>query len=152
MAHVGRANIGHHVHFHAGDDSEKIAVREIEIADGFREPQQMRLGQAAIKRRKIAAPAFERGATPVARPGIVGNVVDGAAERVDLEHGVALGARQDAHPVIERAARGAFGRRGGLAHLSTPRLMRSSRKAPAEAMRTAAQHAEERNAGNRGHG
>ena len=61
----------------------------------------MRLGQAAIKRRKIAAPALQRGAPVVARPGIVGNVVDRAAERVDFEHGVALGARQDAHAVIE---------------------------------------------------
>ncbi len=43
-------------------------------------------------------------------PRRVGDVVDLPAERIDLEHRVALRARQDAHRRVERAAGGALGR------------------------------------------
>ena len=59
-------------------------------------------------------------------PGIVGNVVDGAAKRIDFEHRLALGARQNAHAGIKRAAGGPLGRLGWLAHLRTPRLLRTA--------------------------
>ena len=42
---------------------------------------------------------------PRLRAGIVGNIVDGAAERIDLIHGLALLFRQNPHGEIERAPR-----------------------------------------------
>ena len=44
----------------------------------------------------------------IARARIIGDVVDGAAERIDFKHRLALGARQDAHRGVERAARSAL--------------------------------------------
>jgi hypothetical protein len=38
---------------------------------------------------------------------MVRNVVDGAAKGIDFEHRPALGARQNAHGKVKRAARGA---------------------------------------------
>src|SRR5437868_6185449 len=39
-----------------------------------------------------------------ARPALIGDIVDLAAERIDFEHRLALRARHDAHRRIERAA------------------------------------------------
>src|SRR6516164_4092506 len=86
-----------------------------------------------------------------ARTGIVGNIVDGAAERIYFEHRLALGARQNAHAVIERAAHGARGGLCGLAHSCTPRLVRGGAKSPAETLRSAADNAEHRAAENTRH-
>jgi hypothetical protein len=40
----------------------------------------------------------------VFEPAIVGDVIDQAAERVDLEHRLALGFRHNTHGCVERAA------------------------------------------------
>ena len=40
---------------------------------------------------------------------LIGDVIDRAAERIDLEHGLALLAAEDTHGEIERAATGAGG-------------------------------------------
>src|SRR5579884_962493 len=98
--------------------------------------------RAGIDRADIGPPLLERPAPRLARARIVGDVVDGAAKRVDLVHGFALGARQNPHPEIERGARGALGRWGALGHSRTPRLLRRERRTSAETARCTAQHAE----------
>ncbi len=59
---------------------------------------------AGVARVDVGAPALERGGAFGARHVAVGNVVDSAAEGVDLIHRVALRGRQDAHREIKRAA------------------------------------------------
>ena len=100
---------------------------------------------SARQRANCAAPRL-------ARARIVGDVVDGAAERIDFEHRLALRARQNAHAQIERAAGGALGRRSGFVHSRTPRLLRRGGETPAEPPGRAAQNADQRQAGNGGHG
>ena len=108
---IRRADIGDHIHFHAVDDGEEILVLEIEGRHRRGETAQVRRRRAAIERVEVRAPLLQLPAPRLARPGIVGDVVDGAAERVDLEHRLALGARQNPHPAVERTARGARGGR-----------------------------------------
>jgi hypothetical protein len=57
----------------------------------------------------VLPPAMQGGEPFVARSVGVGDVVDLAAEAVDLQHRLALRARQDPHGRVERAAgRGRF--------------------------------------------
>ena len=53
-------------------------------------PAKLRRRRAGIDRIDVGAPALQLLAPRLARPGIVGDVVDGAAERIDFEHRLAL--------------------------------------------------------------
>src|SRR5262249_14366594 len=82
---------------------------------------QARRRRSAIERVDVVAPLLKRGETLVTRPVRVSDIVDLAAEAVDLEHRLALRRRQDAHRRIERPARGRravlrVGRRRFAAH------------------------------------
>jgi len=107
---IGRADIRQHVHLHAVDDGEEIRTLEPELADRLRQSAQARRRRSAVERVDVAAPLLQLGEPQPALAGIVRDIVDRAAEGVDLEHGVALLSRQDAHRHVERAARRARGR------------------------------------------
>ena len=96
---IGRADVGNHIHFHAVDDGEKSSRCRSNVRTACARPGKLRRRRAAIKRVDVGAPAVQLRAARFARAGIVGNVVDGAAERIDLEHRLALGARQNPHAV-----------------------------------------------------
>ncbi len=147
---VGGADIGDHVHLHAGDHGEEILALEIEAAHRLRQAGKLRRRRAGIKRLDIAAPLRQRGAPWLARARIVGDVVDGAAERIDFEHRLALGARQNPHPGIERAARRRARPLATGRSLTLPAAFARRRKSPAEAARGAAQYAEQRQSGDGG--
>ena len=66
--------------------------------------------RACVKGVDVAPPLLERGLARLPWPAVVGDVVDGAAERIDFKHRLALWTRQNAHPGIERAAARARGR------------------------------------------
>jgi hypothetical protein len=62
--------------------------------------------RASIARVDVGTPALERSGPFGRRLAAVGNIVDRAAERVNLVHRVTLRCRQNAHREIKRAARG----------------------------------------------
>ena len=107
---VGRADIGGDIHFHAVDDGEEIPALEIEFAHCLRQAEKVLRRRAEIKRVKVGTPLLKLLAAQIARAGIIGDVIDRAAERIDLEHRLALGAGQNAHSLVERTARSTFGR------------------------------------------
>jgi len=150
---IGRADIGAHVHLHAVDNGEKILALKIEIPHRAGKPRKPRRRGAGIERGDVAPPSLQCREASLARPGIVGDIVDGAAERIDFKHRLALLARQDAHAGIKRTARGAFsGALGCLCrflHSRTPRLVRAG-AAPADALRGAVQNSKCGSAGNAG--
>ena len=149
---VGGTDVGDHVHLHAVDDGEEVLALQIESAHGSRQTGERRRCRAAIDRVDVGPPARQLLAPFLARPRVVGDVVDGAAERIDFEHRLALRARQDAHAGIERAAGGALGSRSGLPHSRTPRLLRRGGGAPAQAPGRPAQDADHRAADDGGYG
>ena len=75
---------------------------------------------ALIQRVDVVAPLLERGQPLGPRAVGIGDVVDLPAETVDLEHRLALVARQDAHRRIERTA----GRGGAVIRVGRRRLER----------------------------
>ncbi len=102
---VGRADVGDHVHLHAVDDGVEILALQAEFAHRPRQALQARAGGApGIDGVDVGAPAVELAAALVARAARIRDVVDLPAERIDLEHRLALRARQDAHRGVERAA------------------------------------------------
>ena len=116
---VGRADVGHDIHFHAVDDGEEILAPEAEIADRPQKAAHPFGWLAGIEQRDIVAIAVQFGKSGVARPVGIGDVIDLAAELVDLEHGLAFGARQNPHRQIERRAAGmlrGIGRDGWCCH------------------------------------
>ena len=109
------------------------AMEILALADRMRAPpaqgRRARGGAAAaVERVDIGAPALRAARAARSRgPGVVGDVVDRAAERIDLEHRLALRARQDAHRGVERAAGGALGAAGcGLGARSLTHLAASA--------------------------
>ena len=102
--HVGRADVLRHVHLHAVDDGEEILALQAEGLHRGDVVLQPRRRMALIERVDVVAPLLKRGEPLVARAVGIGDVVDLAAEAVDLEHRLALVVRQDAHRRIERAA------------------------------------------------
>ena len=149
---IGCADVGYDIHFHAIDDGDEILALQIERAHRLRQSAKLRRRRLAINRINVGAPACQLLAARLARPGIVGNVVNGAAERVDLEHRLALRARQNAHARIKRAAGGALGRRSGLVHSRTPRLLGHGGRTPAKPPGHSGQNADDRQSGDCGHG
>ena len=122
---VGRVEIGFEVHRHAVDDGlEILAPAARSGASAPRDRAVSAEASPSIERVDVGAPAVERGAARRARPAVVGDVVDGAAEGVDRVHRLALGARQDAHGEIERAAGGRQRRRCVLAGVRRRRVVR----------------------------
>src|SRR6185503_5845721 len=110
-----RADVLGRVHFHAVDDGEEIGLIERKPLDRTGKARQRGRGAAAIERIDGFAPLRQAGEPRRTRRVAVGDVVDLAAERIDLEHGLALLAAEDAHGEVERAAAGALGRAGTLA-------------------------------------
>ena len=102
--HVGRADILRHVHLHAVDDGEKILALEAEPLHRRHVILQPRRRTALVQRVDIVAPLLKRGEPLRPRAIRVRDVVDLPAKAVDLEHRLALRARQDAHRGVERAA------------------------------------------------
>ena len=98
-----------HVHLHAVDDRHEVVALKRECTHRLREAEKRRWRRAAIDRIDVGAPALQLFAPRLARPQIVGDVVNGAAERIDFEHRFALRPRQNPHAAIKRAARGALG-------------------------------------------
>ena len=101
---IGCPDIGEDVHLHAVDDGEKVLAAQPEGADRVGEPGEPRRLAAREGGIHVGAPLLELLEARLARAPVVGDVVDRAAEAVDLEDGVAALARQDAHRRIERAA------------------------------------------------
>jgi hypothetical protein len=91
-------------HLHAVDDGEEVLALKAERAHRRRAVRKPRRRTAGVQRVDVVAPCLQRGAARLARARRVGDVIDLAAETVDLEHGLALRARQDAHRRVERAA------------------------------------------------
>src|SRR5262249_46316549 len=138
------------IHLHAVDDREKILTLKIEIAHRAGKPGKTRRRGAGIERCDVAPPGLQCGKSSLTWPGVVGDIVDGTAERIDFKHRLALPARQTAHAGVKRAARGALGGQCGLLHSRTPRLVRAGGKPPADAMRGAAQNSQCRSASDTG--
>ena len=97
-ASVGRADVGDDIHLHAVDDGEEIlALRGRNRAIARARPAELG-GAAGVERVDVVAPLRRAAAMRASRAAVaVGDVVDRAAERIDLEHRLALRARQDAH-------------------------------------------------------
>ncbi len=123
---VGRLNIGLDIHLHAVDHGEKIVAFEIEAAHGFREMFEAGRRRLAVGQRIDPFAPLGQGRAPLRpRAAIVGDIVHRAAEGIDFEHRVALGARQNPHGGVERAAaraclRGRHGRLSRHAHALFP--------------------------------
>jgi len=132
------ADIDSDIHLHAVDDGKKILALQIEFTHCPRQAGEWRRRCAGIDRIDIAPPFRQCRKPRLARAGIVGDVIDGAAEGVDFEHRLALRARQNPHAGIERAAGGARRRLCRFAHSRTPRLVRGGKQPPAETLRSAA--------------
>ena len=99
------------VRFHAVDDGLKIGLGQTEMGDRFGQGDGDRiLGLPRIEGVDFVPPAGQFALFHVERIGVVGNVVDDAAEGVDREHGVPLLPRQEPHGPIEGRARGAHDR------------------------------------------
>src|SRR5438093_7271703 len=94
---AGRANVLDRVHLHAVDDSQEILLREIEVTNRACEAGDQRALLALVKRPHLRAPLVKLLQPLRARAARIGDIVDTAAEIVDLVHGVALRLRQDAH-------------------------------------------------------
>ena len=101
---VRRANVRRDIHLHAVDDGDEILAAQAELLHRRRIVLHPRGRIASIERIDIAPPLIERGKTFGARTVGIRDVVHLTAEAVDLEHGVALLARQNAHRRVERAA------------------------------------------------
>src|SRR6202034_4828623 len=82
---------------------------ERERFDRLRKARQSGRRRTGIDRVDIGAPGLQLFAAWIARPGIVGNVVDRAAERINFEHRLTLRRRQNAHATVERTAGSALG-------------------------------------------
>ena len=106
---IGRADIGAHVHFHAVDHREKVLAPQAESLHRLRQAFQPCRRLAGIERIDIAPPLRELPGALGAVAAVIGDVVDRAAESVDVVHGLALRARQDAHGGVERRAGGGGG-------------------------------------------
>ena len=103
---IGRADRWSDVHGHAVDDGEEVVVREMEI--GHRLGEELNAGArlARVEGAQIRAPDVQRRELLVGLSArLVGDVVDGAAEAVDGEHGLAFALRQDAQGGVERTSR-----------------------------------------------
>ena len=94
---IRRADILRHVHFHAIDDGQKILALEAKPLNRRDVVAQPRRRMALIQRVDVVAPLLKRG-QPL-RPRTLGirDVVDLPAKTVDLEHRLALVARQNSH-------------------------------------------------------
>ena len=111
---VGRADVGDDVHFHAVDDGKESPRAEAESLAPLAPVHAAPTAECRRRSRDVVAPAGKLATRCRARTSTVGNVVDGATERIDFEHGVALRLRQDAHRRVERAAGRALSAGGGL--------------------------------------
>ena len=101
-----------HVHLHAVDHGLEILAPQRRMSFTALTRLRERVTALPIDRVDVGAPQLELLDALVARPGRVRDVVDLAAERIDLVHRLALRLRHDAHRGVERAAGGAFG--GGI--------------------------------------
>jgi hypothetical protein len=109
---VGRADIADHVHLHPVDDGMEILAPQAEIAHRRLQAADARNRRlAGTERVDVGAPTRQLVPSRAARPARIRDVIDLAAKGIDLEHGLALRARQYAHRIVERAARRPFGRR-----------------------------------------
>ena len=101
---VRRPDILRHVHFHAVDDSQEILALEIESSNRGDIVPQPRRRTALIQCVDIVTPLLK--CCQPFRPRTVGirDVVDLTAETVDLEHRLALLARQNPHRRVKRTA------------------------------------------------
>src|SRR5581483_7592150 len=97
------------IHFHAVDDGEEIVLAQRKLRHRALEPVPVLRSVPGIERVDIVAPAREVLEPPGMRRIAIGDVVDGTAEAIDLEHRLALRLRQDAHGEIERAAARSLG-------------------------------------------
>ena len=126
---VGRADILRHIHLHAVDDGEEILA----LAGRSGAPRRRRPAAAPADgpdtARRYRRAMLQRGQPLAPRPVGIGDVVDLPAEAVDLEHRLALFARQDAHRRIERTA----GRGGAVTWVGCRRV---ERHAPAAGLDT----------------
>src|SRR6202051_2926702 len=102
------ADVLRHIHLHAIDDGEEILAPQVEAPNRGGVIPQRRLRTTLIKPIDVVAPLLQRLEPLVARAVGIGDVVDLPAKAVDLEHRLALLARQNAHRRVERTA----GRRG----------------------------------------
>src|SRR5262249_19723962 len=100
------------IHFHAVDDGEEILLPQTEGLHRFGESSRKSAWlHSGIEARNVRAPAIQAGNAVVICAAIVGDVVHGAAEGVDLVHRVALLARENSKSAVERAA--GYDRLGG---------------------------------------
>ena len=98
---VGRADVGGNVHFHAIDDGDEVFTPQAEPFHRWHIVAQMLRWFPGIKRIDIAPPLIQRLEAFRARTIGVGDVIDLTAETVDIEHRIALFARQDTHRRVE---------------------------------------------------
>jgi hypothetical protein len=83
----------------------KIFALQLKRVNVPRQRAQRSARCAGVARVDVGTPALERGgAFGARRVVVVGDIVDSAAEGVDLIHRIALRSRQDAHGEIERTA------------------------------------------------
>src|SRR6185437_10828939 len=101
---IRRTDILRDVHLHAVDDREEILTLQAEAANGCEVILQPRRRMALIERVDVVAPLLDRRQPFRPRPGGISDIVNLPAEIVDLEHRVALLARQDPHRCVEGAA------------------------------------------------
>src|SRR5262249_14702324 len=100
------------VHLHAVDDGQEILFGQTEVAHRLAEAGDERADFALKERAHLRPPLVELRLALRPRAARVRDIVDAAAEVVDLIHGVALRLRQDTHCRVERAAGGALRRTG----------------------------------------
>src|SRR6185437_11021487 len=126
---VRRADVLRNVHLHAIDNGQEILALETELANRGKVVPQSLGGIAPVQRVNIVPPFLERGQPFRPRALRIRDIVDLPAETVDLEHGAALLARQNAHGRVERTA----GRSVAVIRVSRRRF---SRHAPAAGVET----------------